>query len=167
MKVWQRMLMLVLFVNAPAAVPAGSGFGAPDPAALRVLLQLSGMGDIGAQLGPPTAQQIIVALRGANPDLPARADGIIHEVVVTFMRQRADRDDVVGLLIPIYSRHLSSADVRQLTEFYRSPIGRKLVQAIPAISAESGRAGQRWVESIVPSLQSRLSEKLRAEKLIP
>jgi hypothetical protein len=138
----------------------------PKPVDIRALLQLNGTGDIGAQVGPVAAQQMIVALRRANPNLPARADAVVKDVVVTYMRQRAEHDRVVDRLIHIYSKYLTKEDVRQLTEFYRSPIGRKLVGAMPAISLESAEVGQRWAESILPGLQTQLLERLRSEKLI-
>lgn len=51
-------------------------------------------------------------------------------------------------------------------DFYRSPAGRKLASAMPAISLESATVGQQWMESVLPGLQAELLSRLRSEKLI-
>jgi uncharacterized protein len=82
------------------------------------------------------------------------------------MRKQAEHDRVVDRLIPIYSKYLTRMTFDSSRRFYRSPVGRKLVNAMPAISLESAELGQRWVESILPGLQAQLLERLRSEKLI-
>jgi hypothetical protein len=44
------------------------------------------------------------------------------------------------LWIPAYVHHLTDADVHALTEFYRGPLGGRLVAAMSAIQEESLRA---------------------------
>jgi hypothetical protein len=138
----------------------------PSAAEIRLLLQANGTGDVGAQVGPIVAQQILIALRRSNPNLSARADAVVMDVVVTYMRQRAEHDRVVDRLIPIYSKYLTKEDVRELTDFYRSPVGKKLVKVTPTISLESATVGQQWAESILPELQTKLLDRLKSEKLI-
>jgi uncharacterized protein len=163
----RKVLALAIAVACCSlATSAEPELSAPEPAAIQALLRLNGTGNIGTQVGPVAAQQMIVALRRANPNLPARADAVITDVVVTYMRQRAEHDRVIDRLIPIYSKHLTKVDVQQLMEFYRSPVGRKLVSVMPQIFLESLEVGQRWTESILPELQTQLLERLRSENLI-
>lgn len=138
----------------------------PSVSDIRNLMNSNGTADIANQLGPLAAQQVLVALRRINPSLPSRADAIVTDVVVTYLRQAASRDRVVEKLIPIYAKHLTKEDVIRITKFYRSPTGRKLMSVMPAISLESARVGQQWVESILPGLQMQLLSRLRSEKLI-
>ena len=139
---------------------------APTAAEVRELLQANGTGDLGAQVGPVAAQQLSIALHRTNPGLPASADHVVMDVVVSYLRQRAEQDHVAERLIPIYAKYLTKDDVRRLTEFYRSPAGRKLVNVTPAISLESAKVGQEWMESILPGLQTELLNRLKSENLI-
>lgn len=166
MKRRHNILAIIAVACCPFVTSAAPDANTPAAADIKALLQANGTGDIGNQVGPVTAQQIIITLHRVNPNLSASADAIVTDVVVTYMRQQAEHDRVVDRLIPIYSKYLTKDDVRQLTDFYRSPIGRKLVNVMPEISLESARVGQQWAESILPGLQAKLLDRLRAEKLI-
>jgi hypothetical protein len=158
--------IVLLILNVIFVEFATSESAAPTSAEVMALLQASGAADIAAQLGPLAAQQLSLAFHRANPALSLRADAVITDVVVTYMRQMAERDQVVDRLIPIYAKYLTKDDIRQITEFYRSPAGRKLVSVMPAISVESAKVGQEWMESILPGLQAELLRRLKSEKLI-
>jgi hypothetical protein len=138
----------------------------PTAADVRELLQANGAADIGTQSGPVAARQISANLHRVNPNLSSRADAIVMDVVVSYLREHAQQEHVADRLIPIYTKYLTKDDVRRITEFYRSPVGRKLVNVTPAISLESAKVGQEWIESILPGLQSELIARLKSEKLI-
>lgn len=158
---------LIIMACYPLAAPfAASEQPAPTATEVRELLQANGTGDLGAQVGPVAAQQLSIALHRANPALPARADAVVMDVVVSYLRRQAEHEHVAERLIPIYAKYLTKDDVRRITEFYRSPAGRKLVSVTPAISLESAKVGQEWMESILPGLQTELLSRLRSEKLI-
>jgi len=148
------------------AGPSSSANSEASPAEIRSLLQVNGVADIGQAVGSVVAQQFTAGVRHANPNLPARADNVISDFVVDYIRKAAARDQFAEKLVPIYARYLTKEDVLHLVEFYKSPTGRKLVSVTPAMSLESGSLGQQWVQSILPGLQTALLEHLRGEKLI-
>lgn len=80
---------------------------------------------------------------------------------MSYLREHAEQDHVADRLVPIYAQYLTKDDVRRITEFYRSPVGRKLVSVTPEISLESAKVGTQWMESILPGLQSQLLTRLR------
>lgn len=150
-------------------VPAGYWKGeetVPSPSEIRALMQASGAADIPSTLGPVMAQQIIATLRQSNPSMPLRVQVVVTEVTAKFLRQRAEEDHLVDRLVPIYSKYLTKDDVRQMTEFYLSPVGRKLVRLSPQITSESAAIGRTWATSIPPGLQTELTKKLQQENLI-
>lgn len=57
------------------------------------------------------------------------------------------------LYAPIYTRHLSDDDLRELTAFYRTPLGRKSLQALPLamhqVTLEVGPAMAPLITSLV------------------
>jgi uncharacterized protein len=59
-------------------------------------------------------------------------------------RQRLlNEDDLLRLWTPAYARRFTDAEVRELLEFFRSPVGLRYVGALPAIEAESVDAGEQ------------------------
>jgi hypothetical protein len=159
-------VVALLTVLCPLAISATAESTTPSADDVRALLRASGNADIAAQIAPIAAQQFTFALHKANQSLSPRVDQIVTNVVVSYLRERAEQDHFMDRLIPIYSKHLTKADVRQLTQFYQSQVGRKLVSVIPAISQETVKVGQEWGQSILPALQTQLLDKLKQEKLI-
>jgi uncharacterized protein len=133
----------------------------PTTTEIKTLLHLNGSVAIISQLGPEMAEQVIAAMRKANPALPPRADAVVSSTVETYIRQQAAHEAITNFLVPIYGEYLSKNDVEQLIRFYRTPVGRKLARVTPAISFESTRAGQQWAESIAPGLQAQLVAALK------
>lgn len=161
-----KLFMLALVVLFPCVLLASPGVTAPTGADVRALLEVNGAVDLGEQIGALTSQQIIAVLRQSTPNLPARADGVIQDVVTNYLREQVLKDNLTDKLIPIYTKNFTKADIQQLIAFYQSPIGKKLVSSMPAITADSARIGQEWAAAILPGLQTRLIERLKSEKLL-
>ena len=44
--------------------------------------------------------------------------------------------------IPIYEKHFSAADIKEMIRFYQTSLGQKVVKEMPAVTAELQQAGQ-------------------------
>ena len=51
-------------------------------------------------------------------------------------------------MIPIYDKYYTEDDIKQLTDFYQTPIGKKVISNTPLIMQESMQAGQSWGQKI-------------------
>jgi uncharacterized protein len=167
----KRMLLVPAAIVAVLQCSVVSSSVDPEVAAptsdeIRRLLQANGSTDAGQVIGSAVAQQIISNMHRANPSLSTRADVVITEVTVSYVRQMAEKDHFTERLIPIYAKYLTQGDVRDLTEFYHSRVGRKLVSVTPALSLESAQLGEQWVTAILPGLQIELQDKLKSERLL-
>ena len=85
---------------------------------------------------------------GMRANLPSQRQAL-PQVPEEFWRKFEDRmvkdapalgDSIAG----IYSRTFSLQELRELTAFFNSPIGRRLVEFQPSLIAESSAMGQRW-----------------------
>ena len=61
----------------------------------------------------------------------------------------------------IYARNFTVGEMHDLTAFYRSPTGQKLLEKTPAITQQSLAVGQAWGQKIAGELQSRMTEELK------
>lgn len=68
-------------------------------------------------------------------------------------------DDLVGMLAPIYQKHLTLKDLQEIVKFYESPIGKKMAAAQPAIASDSMKVGQQWGMNIAMKVQEALKAK--------
>ena len=57
-------------------------------------------------------------------------------------------NDLADRAVPVYDRHYSSSEIRELIRFYETPIGQKLLKELPAVSAELQQAGSAWGEEV-------------------
>lgn len=68
-------------------------------------------------------------------------------------------DDLVEMLVPVYKKHLTEADLKAITAFYKTPVGKKYAQKTPDIMAESMQVGQQWGMQI----GAKVNEMLKGE----
>lgn len=70
--------------------------------------------------------------------LPAMAESIGR-----ILGDQALVDEMIAAMVPLYTRHYTAEEIRQLTAFYSSPVGRKMMALTPQLSAEGMAIGQR------------------------
>lgn len=88
-QVFRTISLLILSTSFVGSATPESA--TPTQAQIQALLQASGAADMAAQVGPLAAQQLSLAFHRAHPNLPARADAVITDVVVTYLRRTAER----------------------------------------------------------------------------
>ena len=133
---------------------------------IRTLLQANGTADIGRFIGGSIAQQLIDALHHQYPALGVQADSLVREVTVDYVQQAAEKDQLADRFIPVYAKNFTSKEIRQLTAFYHSAVGRKLALSTPILSAQAATVTQEWMVTVLPGLQATVLGRLRSHKLI-
>jgi hypothetical protein len=114
---------------------------------IRHLLDLTGSSKLGSQV----VDQLLDSFRQGRQGVP---DTFWEE-----LRKEMDVNELTELVVPIYDRHLTHQDVKQLIAFYESPVGRKLLGVQPQIVGESMALGQEWGRAAAERVLKRLNEK--------
>lgn len=65
-------------------------------------------------------------------------------------------DRMVELYVPIYQKYLTIDDLKGLIAFYETPVGKKLAEATPKMTAEGLQLGQRIGLEMVNEIQNEL-----------
>lgn len=120
---------------APPPKPAPS-FSASHMKAVEELLHLLGQDSI---------------MKSAEPMMAAMGDQVLAiPGLVDAMREFYDKylkwDDIKADMIPIYAAAFTEPEVRELTVFFRSPVGMKYVAATPDVAGKSMQVIQRRME---------------------
>lgn len=161
----KKSLVLFLFsVLMPLVPPA---FAAPEaaadkPAAIRQLMQVMGADNLSAQFGQAMTQQIYQVLKTTRPELPPEALGIVQDEIGRLLAE--DGDKLLGQIAAIYDRNFSEGEIRELTAFYQTELGRKTVTVTPLIIQESMALGKSWGQSAGPKLMGRLEARFKQTK---
>lgn len=119
-------------VEAPARAAIDPAFEAD----IRKLLEMTGSAALGQQVMDQMLSSFQTSMPGMDPTFWAD------------LKKEMDANELVELIVPIYARHLTHDDVKQLIGFYDSPVGRKLISTQPAITAESMQVGQQWGQEV-------------------
>nr|WP_256930775.1 DUF2059 domain-containing protein [Pseudomonas sp. ABC1] len=61
-------------------------------------------------------------------------------------------------LVKLYTRQFSEQELRQLIEFYRSPLGRKVLTQLPELNMRSAQITQDKLEAAVPEVNKLLDD---------
>ncbi len=68
-------------------------------------------------------------------------------------------------MVALYTRHFSESEMRELIAFYDSPLGKKVVESMPQLTAQSAQLTQAKLQGAVPEVNQLLAEM--GDKLQP
>ncbi len=122
-------------------VPSRARAQTPDPAKVALIQQILAVTHA-ADLAVTAIETTLPTQRQANPQIPGEFWDEFAK------RARAEVPRLVQLLVPIYDRQFTTAQLKELLAFYQSPIGRHLIGVQPVITTQSMQAGQQWGSEI-------------------
>ena len=135
--------------NPPAAKPSQSSAksapqasGTLDPqkeGRIRELMEVTGAKDLGQQLITAGMEQFRSTVLDSQPNNP-RAKQFVDAFVARFQKH-FDPDSLTEHVIPIYDKYLTSEDLKSLLDYYRSPLGQRMLKALPEVTRESQATG--------------------------
>ncbi|TCO08230.1 DUF2059 domain-containing protein [Natronoflexus pectinivorans] len=72
---------------------------------------------------------------------------------------KTSMDELTEMLVPVYSKYMSIADLQDIIKFYESPAGLKFAESTPLIMEESMQIGQAWGMKLGQEFTKRMEEK--------
>jgi len=76
-------------------------------------------------------------------------------------------DDLANLIVPVYESNFETEDIDSLLAFYRTPLGRKLIENTPQISKQAGEAGRLLGMKIGRNVGEKIGKRLAAGEYGP
>ena len=132
--------------------------------AIKELMSITGSTQLVEILGKAVFQKMATFVQKTNPEIDPRALKIIEEEVISLMREETgEKGSFRQLIYPIYHKHLTLEEIKELTKFYKSPVGKKMISVLPNIVQESMQAIQPWANSLVPTIQQRVLTRFEKE----
>lgn len=127
---------------------------------IAALTNAQATGDQVLSLIMPQLTELVVR---ANPGKEAEARTIMDQKVAPAMREMLP--EMVEMTAQIYARHFTVEELTQLTDFYGTPLGQKLIQTQPALIAEAGQAGQQWAIKVMQKVLQDLAPEFQQRGL--
>lgn len=85
-------------------------------------------------------------------------DNIPEEFWAEFKRE-IDAKELINMTAEIYAKHFTAQELDELIAFYKTPIGKKLIEKLPIITSESMEKGQAWGANLGQKVMQSLIEK--------
>ena len=63
-------------------------------------------------------------------------------------QSKVDTRQLLDQIVPLYDKYLSAQEVKDLIQFYQSPLGQKTVKVMPKLTAEAQDIGRKWGEGL-------------------
>lgn len=134
---------------------------------IRQLIEMTGGTNIAKLFASGSSQQMFKMLKASRPDIPDRALVIMErEMLALFSEKLTAPGGLMDMIVPIYAKHLSHQEIRELIAFYQTPLGRKTISVLPLVTQESMQAGQRWGQALGPEMEKRVIAALNREGLL-
>jgi hypothetical protein len=161
-----------VFLAAGFLLLLGGGAHAEETSAakrsdIRKLMEATGSFNLPARFAAAASQSIFRALKAERPELHERALEVMQrELVALFAEQMNAPGGLVEKVVPVYDKHFTHQEIREILSFYQTGTGRKAIAVLPRVISESMLIGQDWAESLGPEIDRRIDAALRREKLL-
>jgi hypothetical protein len=116
-------------------------------AAINDLLELTGAMKLSQQM----LVRAIEAQKMGHPEISAK--------IWDRYEAKLDVKDMVGSITVIYDRHFSTGDLLAMAAFYRSDVGQRMIQEMPAVMSEAMTVGQEWGRQKSAELMKEIQEE--------
>ncbi|MCO5148184.1 MAG: DUF2059 domain-containing protein [Aquamicrobium sp.] len=115
---------------------------------------------------PGAAQSLKSELIQKNPDLQALIIEIVDQTAFALAARRGDLEREAAT---IYARAFTEAQLNEISTFYSSETGKKLLTDSPLVTRDVVRAAEIWQNGIARDLAQQVGEELarRAEQAQP
>lgn len=140
-------LLIVLLVSC-TSVLAQDNAKTKD---IRELLRLTKAGELGIQAIKTSMESV----RKTNTAVPAELWDEFENAFTV--------EDIVDLTVPVYDKHFTHQEIKDLIALYRTPLGQKLLEKTPVIMQESMIKGQQHGQEVA----MRIIQRMQAEGKLP
>jgi len=113
------------------------------------------------------AQQQLSSIAASGVEITEPIQEIVVDVARTSMGSRfGDVQFLAELYMPLYAKHYSESELRELTAFWQSPIGQKTIAAMPELTEGSSRVLQEASLAFVPEFQAAVNKRLEEAGIV-
>jgi len=151
-------IALCLIGRGPAAAQPAATPTQDALAAARELVQVARAADQLKLILPSIIQALKPAVVQGRPEVERDFDAFAPALLDNMSARLPEFADEIVL---IYARNFTPGEMHEMTTFYRTPVGQKLLEKLPTVTQESMRAGQAWGQRIGAEVQNRMIEELR------
>ena len=121
------------------------------PAVMRSTVQSMVDGD--ASLNNAQRVEAMKEVEKMIPVVIAKVDSVLSDPVMA--------DEMIEAIVPVWARIYTVNEIEQMTAFYTSPVGKKMLASMPQLMAEGMQAGQQIISPRINAVMADLIKTLK------
>jgi uncharacterized protein len=150
---------LVCFAAAPACAQTAAPTPAPDAlAAARDLVETMHLTKQYEAILPSIIKTIKPSIVQGRAEVDRQYDALTPVMLEGFRSRLSEMTDAV---VTVYASNFSVEELQALTAFYKSPVGQKMLDKLPAVTQQTIAVGAKFGRSVGEDLRKRMIEELR------
>ena len=155
MKKSVRFILITLVLTLPALGQSTATDGEKTEN-IQHLMKIMGM----EKLQQTMLDQLLVAMKPML-QVPAGDEHarMMAERFSELMSEEFKKLNFMSINIDLYNQYFTNDEIKGLIQFYESPVGRKAIQVLPAITQEGMKRGMELGGTVAPKALARLVEE--------
>jgi uncharacterized protein len=103
---------------------------------------------------PVLAEQLVESQIKQNPQLASQRD-IFQKFFNKYLNWESVKEDTIS----VYTQEFTEPELKKLTEFYKTPVGKKASEKMPKLAFISGQIGLRQAQAHQTELRQMIEEQ--------
>jgi hypothetical protein len=120
------------------------------------LIDLMDSGDVTIESAMATFDGFIDQMK--QNGIPAEAIGEIRKEARKMYVRIFSSPEIRKSFVELYEKHFTQDEIIELTEFYRTPLGKKTLAAMPSIMGDATKVAMPAIEKVMPAFQQKVAE---------
>jgi hypothetical protein len=160
-------LLTTLFMTSMITTSHADELTPAKKADILKLLSLNGTEHIVDPLSMLVTQSFMQSLRNCTTCSPKIPDVVHAETLAVLRSHVSGEDGLIARQVPIFDKHFTHAEIKQLLAFYGSPIGKKLVGETNPLTTETIQTSQQWLTEVAPEIKQHIDVALTKAGIKP
>jgi hypothetical protein len=160
-------LLATLLMSGMIATSHADELTPAKKADILKLLNLNGTEHIIDPLSMLVTQSFMQPLRNCTTCSPKIPEVVRAETLAVLRTHVNGENGLLERQIPIFDKHFTHPEIKQLLAFYSSPIGKKLVGESNPLTSETIQASQQWLTGIAPEVKQHIDVALTKAGIKP
>lgn len=134
---------------------------AEKKADIQHLMEMTNSLAIGKQMGKAIMDNLAQTMKITRPDIPQEVLELLPDEVSAVFDENLDL--YLQEMVPIYHKHFTAVEIKEMTRFYSTALGQKTIRVMPNLMQDGMEVGKRWGQLLAPIIQQRIANKLRQQ----
>lgn len=156
---WSSLILGALLVCA-SCKQSGDTVPSAEPVQTSIATLKTGDGNLGQLSKEQLAERLIQASAGDKLGIQIfdqimaqfSQSGMVRPELIEKLRAKTNPGELVALIVPVYTKHLTNEEMSAMIQFYETPTGKSVVSKLPLIAQESMLVGQTWGANLAQSV---------------